>query len=726
MCVLHFVRESLFAQFSLADMVTQNNSVNFANMKTVRIVPTLATTINSLYLLVLLPKGKMLKTGVNTLPSVPLLHSPRIGDNLEHCKCVVLHDILQNKSSPNFENFMTSVAGRTSGTVTVQFQSSGNLTILNSSVNSQGVRKSENTCIFGIVYVSNARTLEHLERMYNFLKLSNGIVRTDNDFFLFISQSESILDQLLISESFGKRIKFGMAVVESALFARAPVLTFRLRCDFCENLETTEVITTRWATSFIGSLYVDRTQNYMGRTLQVSTPISTRWLNEMNTVDQKWLPKRGIYSIVLKQLQLRYNFTVFHFPSTGGGTGSKVNQTYWVGTVGDVLTRKADIGHVTAMTFQRFTMIEGTFPISYEWLTFTTGQAATHHSWKIIYRPFTRVIWQLTAITCVLGILLFKSVLIVTGQRSHLGKIIEYMLAVVTEEGVRAPEEYPTHSVRVTIVLWLVFGLIMSTAYRSKLTAFLAFPNVEPLPQTFEDLATSPYGIGLQYIKGAAYQILKSSKNPTYVTIFKRMELEESDVKCFKRTLASKFACISWDSIADYAYHKNLTDKFGHAPVVKSPASTLFLTAGLIMEKRSILKSSFDHFIIWAMDTGMISKWRAIDHDYVAIQRKLWERETNQPETDYTPPERTALTLAHLSGSYLLFTVGILSGVAAFIGELLHKQYAKHKDLRKSGSAETAKGLIDIKFRNQQRFKFERFITMPRPRERSMTLQRIV
>ncbi|CAL8099085.1 unnamed protein product [Orchesella dallaii] len=630
-------------------------------------------TFQSLILSSTIVLTALLPVACNTPGALGNDAAPFLVNNIRHCKSFILHD--HQYSNQNFDSLSEMVSAVSSGLFIAH--------ILNNTFNATepftkvvDVPKSRPTCTVGIIYITTPSSIEYLGSWHTFLQKCHGIVKTDNDSFFYLSQSESLVDKMLTSDTLGKRVKFNVGISETFQMDRSVML--RSVCHFCENTETILSASTNAEADF-SKIFIDRSKNLLGTRLRISTPTSTRGVNEMHTVDNHWVPKRGIYSIVLNQLMLKYNFTAEFFPSTGGGTGGKINKTHWTGTVGDVLGQKADIGHVTALTFSRSIVVDSTFPVSYEWLTFTTGQPRSFHSWKTVYWPFTPTVWHLTTFVSVLMAIMFKIVLKFTGQRSKLNKIVEYMLAVITEEGVADPEQYPTYSLRLTIVLWLLFSLLMSTAYRSKLTAFLAFPNLERLPQSFEELSDSKYSIGLQYIKGAAYAMLKSSKNPTYMKIFNKMDLEESDVRCFKRTIASDFACISWDSIADYVYHKNLTDKFGQAPVVKAPTSTYFITAGMVMEKRSILKMGFDRFLISVADSGIMSKWRFMDYEYIAQQRKYWEKDTNQPETDYTVPENAALTLGHLSGGYYLLVIGLVLSVTSFGMEQASKLMLKCK-----------------------------------------------
>ena len=82
--------------------------------------------------------------------------------------------------------------------------------------------------------------------------------------------------------------------------------------------------------------------------------------------------------------------------------------------------------------------------------------------------------------------------------------------------------------------------MIILTAYRSKLVSSLLFPLKEVVPSTFEELEASNCTIGLQYLKGTAYEMFKTSSNPVYKRIFEKMELEPDDAKCFERAIESK------------------------------------------------------------------------------------------------------------------------------------------------------------------------------------------
>lgn len=86
----------------------------------------------------------------------------------------------------------------------------------------------------------------------------------------------------------------------------------------------------------------------------------------------------------------------------------------------------------------------------------------------------------------------------------------------------------------------------------------------------------------------------------------------------------SRFACISWESIADFVTHRNLSDAHGQSPILKSPSSTLNTNAGLVTAKRAVFKGEIDNVLRWATDTGIITKLRRLDFQDIRTQRHAW------------------------------------------------------------------------------------------------------
>ncbi|CAG7729978.1 unnamed protein product [Allacma fusca] len=159
---------------------------------------------------------------------------------------------------------------------------------------------------------------------------------------------------------------------------------------------------------------------------------------------------------------------------------------------------------------------------------------------------------------------------------------------------------------RIFVTFWMLFALVVTTAYRSKLVPSLALPYVEKPPQTFDQLtASSSYSWGLYYLAGAAYAAIRSSTNPTYIKMFKGMELEHSAVKCLVRAIETRFACIIYEGSAVDVVHRSLSDHFGRHPISVAPATTFFISSCWVMEKRAVFRSNFESLMHLTMDMGL-------------------------------------------------------------------------------------------------------------------------
>jgi len=402
----------------------------------------------------------------------------------------------------------------------------------------------------------------------------------------------------------------------------------------------------------------------------------TNWLTEMRpdakTGEMKAV--RGTYSFTLWALIDRYNFTCHLFEATGGGgTGIEVNGT-WVGGVGDAYNGKSDFSFACGRNIFRDAVVGYSFAISYEWLTFATGEPTPYFSWKAIYWPLSPTVWMystISSMTAVIGYGIFHKIL---GQPVPVLTIMKYLFSTLLEQSKKTPFRHSS-TLRVITAFWLMFALIIGCAYRSKLVSFLAFPNKEAPPKSFNELAKSDYTIGLQYMKGIAYQVFKTATNPSYKKIYDVMELEPSDSKCLQNALPGnsrkKYSCIAWSAIIDFVRHKNLSDRYDRVPLLKAAESVNFIQAGMVTEHEGVFLEKFNDVIKWAVGCGLLSKWRDMDFEFVSRERKERLAEQNRSDFQYPLYQSDSLTLAHLSGSFYVLFLGLLFGVICFLGEVI-------------------------------------------------------
>lgn len=94
------------------------------------------------------------------------------------------------------------------------------------------------------------------------------------------------------------------------------------------------------------------------------------------------------------------------------------------------------------------------------------------------------------------------------------------------------------------------------------------------------------------------------------------------------------------------------------------------------MEKRAVFKEEINHVLRWITDTGILTKIRALDFQFIRSQRNEWLKSGRGRKVVVTGGGGNSgakpLTLAHFIGSFYLFGVCSLGCCLAFWGEFAH------------------------------------------------------
>jgi hypothetical protein len=122
------------------------------------------------------------------------------------------------------------------------------------------------------------------------------------------------------------------------------------------------------------------------------------------------------------------------------------------------------------------------------------------------------------------------------------------------------------------------------------MVSLLAFPIMEQIPLTFEELVSSDYQVGFVKHGDSAYNTLKASTDPVYVTLVKRMEIITGNgLECLERAVAKKYACIAYTVSTVYLKAKSLSDS-DTRKLVFAPETTYNVFMGLALESGSLYK----------------------------------------------------------------------------------------------------------------------------------------
>jgi len=271
-------------------------------------------------------------------------------------------------------------------------------------------------------------------KTYEIFKDLESYIKKDEDYFVFITNPQSI-HEVLLNENISSGIKYKLCIpsIPQQNIAYST-------CVYCDS-GISNVLRITLARKTLQHIYPDFLNDFHGKALRVSTSMSTRWLTEIRHMNGTWKGYRGVFNTVLQTLMTRFNFTCHFFPSTGGGTGSQLKNGTWTGAVGDVASNVADLGHVVGHTWARNKVVGYIFPINYLWLTFTIAKPVPHYSWRAVYWPLGNYVWLGIIGSCIATFFLLLLTLKVKSKKSGAREVAEYIFRTLVDQSRSFPKK---------------------------------------------------------------------------------------------------------------------------------------------------------------------------------------------------------------------------------------------------------------------------------------------
>lgn len=512
--------------------------------------------------------------------------------------------------------------------------------------------------------------------LYNRLQASRKVIDLIQDYFLiFTIHNNNVLDQVFSEEPrIAQNIK-NILAIKFVLNGKKLNTNCYIVCDYCKP--SLQILYT--AENFrISTRLLERLTNFRGNALRISTIMSTKVLIDIRKDSNgNWNAVRGVSKFAISHLMEKFNFTgVYHPAERGGGPGILLPNGTWLGETGDIYKGRADLGVLIFHTYLRNQYVSFTVPIKYVNVLFVSGEPQRAYSWRSIYWPLAPVVWYWVIGSCVVMFVTLKTLLYLnkTQLPDSNEKILMLLFSSLMAQNGNLPSASIKSSTRIMIAFWLVFVLLIVTAYCSKLVGLLTFPVLETSPKTWEQLsATSSkeYQISLQYNKGAVYTIFKTTTNPTFLKILPRINLEQDVMKCFRRSIeSSKYVCICIDLIVDYIVKRNLSDKSGSVPMITAPDKLNFYPMALVVKKDALYLDKFNFVLGSGAAMGLPEKWSRFDDEIIRRERLEWEREKGKSNVVYKESTDTeALKLRNYFGIFYIFIMGMLTAFVAFFVE---------------------------------------------------------
>ncbi|XP_053638170.2 glutamate receptor U1-like [Cherax quadricarinatus] len=387
-------------------------------------------------------------------------------------------------------------------------------------------------------------------------------------------------------------------------------------------------------------------------------------------------PKPSLDVFILNEIAKRLNFTYDLIMPEDGLWGVLKDNGHWVGVVGDVEFGRANFSLVLSVTLERRMSVDFTRSYYLDPLTFVTAKKRPQPPWLKLITPFSGQVWVASLMSVVVATVLYHFVFRTQGTFGFTTLTPSGAFIYVFGSFLSQPlPSMPWFSAgKVLLGFWLVYAFLLTTYYKTSLTAALAVPSTPPTIDTLDQLLHSDLKFGMIDAKGSEYQLFSMSNVSLYQKLFKRMTFYSSS-ESMKRVAEGKYAYIYFKSNLQSIISTQYTSLSGET--LLHLASEEFFPGGYgwAFPKGALYRRTFDNIMWRCVQAGLINKWLK---DLYAVyleenmeqqtpeERKQLEAVAQAPRDD---DGRVVLSLNHLQGPFLILLLGSALGVLFLLSE---------------------------------------------------------
>ncbi|CAG7718525.1 unnamed protein product [Allacma fusca] len=390
-------------------------------------------------------------------------------------------------------------------------------------------------------------------------------------------------------------------------------------------------------------------------------------------------------------LAVKYNFTA-EYNFDGFKNNKQSPNGSWNGYIGSMIDSKADMTIWLANTQTRNPYLDFSPPIINTPSVFFTSLGQASVSWYGVLLAFSLDVWILifASVALPIPILFFK---LKFANAKH-DRPNDGSLYFATFFPMSALLQQPLHvgkGAHFLPVALLLYGIIIGTVFSSDLTSFLTCPEIEPVPQTIDELAfRKDYTIKYVQMPGSAVDVyFNVTTNPAFVKIRKRMEYVNGRFMTqtmMETVTGNKVAMINFLSLGLIDLAQNATIHQNFVPVKMSKDTILKNLANIALRKYSKFTRALSSVTGILQNTGHFEKWFTqscdlVRKDGIGWLKKLKEtmsfessdlghkivKLTQESMDSATKP----FTLEYLIPAFCCLIGGMIVSVATFISEVL-------------------------------------------------------
>ncbi|XP_042234092.1 probable glutamate receptor [Homarus americanus] len=427
-----------------------------------------------------------------------------------------------------------------------------------------------------------------------------------------------------------------------------------------------------------GELFPEQMKNFYGTKLQGVT-LDFRPFTDYEKFPGTRVvrPKPSLDVFILDVIADNLNFTYELVMPEDGLWGYINDDGHWVGVVGDVEFRRANFSLVVSVTLERRISVDFTRSYYRDPLSFVTAKSRSQPPWLKLFRPFSNEVWLLAAasvgVAVVMYYIIFRAQATLGTPPVSASRAFMYIFGSFLSQALFV---IPWLSAgQVLLSFWFIYALLLTTYYKTSLTAALAVPSAPPTIDTLDQLIRSNLEYGMIDAKGSEYQLFSSSNVPLYQEMFKHMNYYSS-AESMNLVAEGKYAYIYFKSNLETIVTTQYTSMNGETDLHVAYEEFFPGGYGWAFPKGAPYRRTFDDVMWRCVQGGLIAKWMK-DLHYIYLEEAMEQKTPEDREAERQVAlnkggdSRVVLDLNHLQGPFLALLLGSSAGIFFLLVELV-------------------------------------------------------
>ncbi|XP_071533865.1 glutamate receptor-like [Panulirus ornatus] len=422
--------------------------------------------------------------------------------------------------------------------------------------------------------------------------------------------------------------------------------------------------------------------HFMGHKFRVVTVPFAPYMDFVRNTDEPGTivtPTDSLDTRLIHTFSNSLNFT-FEIREEPNHSWGREQDGVFSGMIGQLQREEADFSTVTGPSSERLRAIQYLRGYPSDTFNIVSRKPSLLPKHLSLMRPFAGKLWLVLLVIVVAWAvilwLLQKVWWWVAGGRGVGFNItLQYTWGALLEQ----PPSDPSinTSGRMLVGWWLVFCLVIDTAYRSSLVAHMTVQGKTTPPETFEDLVKLDgwtWGTEPWVLRGYPYEYFSTHTDPVMQQIYRQMEVLVAK-EALKKVLEGGFSLFDFKTYIKTFIATRYSDAYGNTPFYISKTGISIVAAfGWSFRKGAPFYRKFRTTMSQMEAAGITQYWI----DDVIAKRVTTYREATAPDQDtglgFAPEEdssQVSLGLEHLQGAFYVLLFGSSIALVTLVWESL-------------------------------------------------------